>query len=1340
MPSLRQPEQNPFRAMAGERAPEVPIAERVGKIIDGIEEAAKTVPRSDALALTSRMFEHSPEDGLKLAERLHLTPDELIDVCATPGFVMKHENVSREIELFAENHVHDIGADPFDRILSASDESESPPIAESLKLRDAASRTLYKDMEDAYAELLRRREIGPKPLGPSTEPNGIRMADHVLAEAEMAFQDSYYAGPVKDALDKLPPQKGVNASILSEWKVRLQTQDVVPTEELEILCREIQIDADKLKHDLRGQKYVLYKSLYGIQKGAAEKELKGEIRTMIRDDQDVVLNGKTGKYEIHIRKDIPTSEQKPTLPEVILLGFTDVDSQTLCKGTLYYRAKKDGKWCIVDSDGNILKKFRGSFSNLKNLNDRLYFIETFDGYAAVNDLNGRPYSQVMNDLYDFTSIDGKIIVLGTPLGQSTPGYRLIQESGMEIGRQHESISGLPEKIGKNIYFQAENIYSKTRRAYSDSDYLADGKGGRYGESDGLRSHSPIGIIDGKLYYYATNRNNENFLGCQDGKIYAIFGHSYVLHEGKLIFATLEGDGWRIIDTSGETYATGHGRINSLTYVGNRLIYTEEKNRLRSVKDTEGRNYGTDFENYFHPYDIDGALFFVGNALGKYRVYKEGKPISTDFDYISHIIAFDGKVFFYGKQDGKWLIADTDGKKYTEGFQSIDEFKILLHHDHPRITFFGKKDEGDTSRLYKIELPNNTFSSQAQLRLDLLNLVHDPDAESIEKHFASKEEESKEGTKGIVERSAMVATMLNRAIKEIPESFLATMGARRDRAPAILADRLISKMFPEAYFRSRNLPKTRGGWFDFLGGEGGRPAEFSPEDFFTTRDSLELMGGGAEMMDDERVVMEFREPMRDLVVTGLYGSYDSASNRWSKTYVPLRPMPLDPVRETTVTIPKVTSGRDISLPKPLDASLVAERVRGLKRGGKEEVELKPETNSLGESLVRNLPKVDSVAYTLTVGVAAEPMAQIDAEDYRTFAAGIAKAHGTELTKKLANLPEEADAYLASPEFTRLSPKDKVMAIEKYVRSLGYYDVNNQEVSGLKKGKSLEDRMMIAEMRLEELRAKHPDMSADYAGRKFAGVCADFAEITCAILRRAGLMSGIVDGLLPEGKEARVKHAHATAFVLWPDAMGQSRAVIVDGTPGSNDPRLRGMSMPSLDEREEQAQEAAESIIEEAQEELDRILGVIDEGNADDIRGLENGKLERVLNVILAHKVKQSHLEMLTDTLNFYWYGGVSKMDNMVQDMELKKTIEDYLVRQRGLHAGKPERQTHAGTKLFALVEDFVRRFRQGGKKNTAAALERLDRVLSLSEDSLEPTEAKAFAAIITYLKAKNMAGK
>ncbi|MEK7116309.1 MAG: transglutaminase-like domain-containing protein, partial [Patescibacteria group bacterium] len=430
-----------------------------------------------------------------------------------------------------------------------------------------------------------------------------------------------------------------------------------------------------------------------------------------------------------------------------------------------------------------------------------------------------------------------------------------------------------------------------------------------------------------------------------------------------------------------------------------------------------------------------------------------------------------------------------------------------------------------------------------------------------------------------------------------QAFLETNPAVSDRAPERLAERLLQHMVPSVARAKRPTIWNR------LRGAFGRAELPRTQDTIADRPSFELMGGGGENLADIRRVIETREDMDELLAQGIYGRYDADTRRWEKVYFPVRRESPDPAREVTFTLVDVAGAGRVSLMLPLDARLITERVRGLTKQNRE-IPIEPSVNSIGEATVLVPPEAVRILYSIERPLVPEPMHDPTAREFERFVRDFEWAYGKDMTARLASLPHDVEAELKRPEFTSLTPKEKVLRIEELARRVCWYDVNNQEVSGEKVGKPPEDQIAICEERLEELRTGK-DPSA-FAGKKFAGVCADFALITCALLRKAGLPAGILTGFHIKGKAAEMKDAHATAFVPWPDGRGGIRIVPVDGTPSSDATIAANVARPSLIEIEAQAAEIVTKEVKEAESVIAELLKSTKAHDVASIRKLTNSK--------------------------------------------------------------------------------------------------------------------------------------
>jgi len=560
-------------------------------------------------------------------------------------------------------------------------------------------------------------------------------------------------------------------------------------------------------------------------------------------------------------------------------------------------------------------------------------------------------------------------------------------------------------------------------------------------------------------------------------------------------------------------------------------------------------------------------------------------------------------------------------------------------------------------------------------------------------------------------------------KEAPSVFLNTLSAKKDERN--LTRKLARRVFPSMFLEKEN------NWRGFSGYSGlnegrSRSAEPRPQDYLNPDAPQSMLGGNPEGGSGEnQEVLHFREPVSDLIITGIYGKLDGQS--WDPSYqFPISKSTMEKAKEITITLPSV--GSKVKLPKLINSNIIFERVRGIKN--KEESPLEVEISPMREGAVRETKKAEEIIYSIEIDELPKKILEISSDEYVTFKEQFIRANGPEMSKTLVELPAEIDLFLSS--LKNKNPKEQVQEIEIFVRSICYYDMKNGEMINLKQGKDLAERLEIMEARVEELKASDKNKSENLAGKKYAGVCADFAVLTAAILRQAGFSSGVLAGFMPDGgKSVTVDQAHATAFVVWPNAKKENEIFSVDGTPNG----VIGVSRPSLVEQESSREEKIKEIEAEAESQLEEIMKTLDSLDADAIKELTNGKLESALNTILRYGVEAENLKVIKTILEAYWYSPLHKYDLNETDDQIKflKFFENEVNRAR--QEAPVEREADPGSKLFETVELFTQRFSKEGDMKKAFVI--LEKINDLASRSLSSNEKKALTATITYLEAKKV---
>ncbi|MFH1668219.1 MAG: hypothetical protein ABH884_04345, partial [Candidatus Komeilibacteria bacterium] len=448
----------------------------------------------------------------------------------------------------------------------------------------------------------------------------------------------------------------------------------------------------------------------------------------------------------------------------------------------------------------------------------------------------------------------------------------------------------------------------------------------------------------------------------------------------------------------------------------------------------------------------------------------------------------------------------------------------------------------------------------------------------------------------------------------------------------------------------------------------------------------------------------------------------------------------PAKEITITLPEVSGLRQANLPKPINSRIIKERIKGIDSGG-QEIGLESSANSLGEVVVEVPKNIKKIVYSLEYNQAPKIMRQLTEHEYRNYHRQFKSEFGDEMNQEMCHLPEEIEVFINS--IAELEPKEKVKAIESFVREYSYYDFDNKDVMPLKRGKGLEELLMIMETRMAELKQIHPELSDKLSKKRFAGVCHDFNMLVTAMLRRAGFFSGLAIGFMAYDKSVRLNSAHGTAFVVWPDELNKHAVFTVDGTPSGvtaeQNEYLSQIQQPSLEQQENRAEEMIEEIKKEAEEKLEKILNTLQGQDTEAIKKLTNGQLESVLNMILTYEVKRPHWQVLKRVIEAYWYSPAVEMDFVKDGDQIAHFLTSEVITQREILTRESASQTMpGGSALLKMIKDFIDKFTTSQKVvDQTQAFDLIEKIIDLAGKELNDTEKRAIAAIVTYLRAKKM---
>lgn len=768
-------------------------------------------------------------------------------------------------------------------------------------------------------------------------------------------------------------------------------------------------------------------------------------------------------------------------------------------------------------------------------------------------------------------------------------------------------------------------------------------------------------------------------------------------------------------------------------------------------------------------ELQGKINMSRLISGIYEKYKDledkksMEKLLGDFaeylqEYPEYVLSVFNLINVYGLQEFILMQFSMNSafEKYSNPVQTAQKIKAIVkwsqifnkdeqgQEDAKAVLFFAKRLE-----VYGKEKSMSPEEKQIEPKLKLLNMVHNPELADIKSYFQGKyekdpfekeEEFSVENLKKDMKKyltmdtfKSMVKSTAQGVMGLHPKDLLGFISAKKDTSARILAERLVEKTVPEPW---REYQRQISRPFSFR--------QKPSREAYLNGHYSSGMEGGDPLEEENKELFRLRKPISEMLVSDIYNSYNEISKKWEKLEIPLHSDLGIEAEEMTIEIPDISGLSTIRLPKTLDSEILKERIKGIDKTGKE-VSLVTSTNSLGEIDI-SIPKgITSILYSIEKNTLPSIPRDISMDEYVRFADKAALQYGGKINESLAQLPVELEAFLLSID--SLPPKKQVMAIESFVRDISYYDFNNKETQDKKQNTSIEELMMVMSMRMDELRSQNKQVARDASDKKYAGVCADFAKLTAALLRRKGLISGVLSGFRTGNQESiGTKQAHGTAFVVFPDEKGQLVPYGVDGTPGGTTLEEKkkleelGISKPSMKEKEEMIEEKKEEIQREGEKQIKELEELLKNGDQKAIAELANGKLEKVLNTVLKYEVNKSHAATLTRIFNAYWYTPFSKeAETLDTKINRKKFFFDEIQRtHESVVSTDP-----AGTELFNAVRKFAGKIEQEYKVSKHESYEKLESIFKEFANitpHLTEVERRAIRVIIAYLKADSMKGK
>ena len=1231
-------------------------------VLNIIKNQYDSLSTGDKSIILNRIFEHSVNDGIKIAENFSITADEFTDIVSKPGFYIKNKDIMGDILRDAgrkiegdqdETRLNKLKTtyEEYDKLLN--EEGVFSSFTKTGQPESNKAKALLSKLDSAYTPFLAMAELKSVEKEHDHRSDGERMGENNLEYIKPALEENYYPGDIfkiifknikntdqdflieqaksnfseSTKLQEKYKHSGFNAYLTSflhnkeniretvlkhlskqisqDYVEKIKWQQFISKEELQKIKSSYAIADEKQLKEINNARYKPLDVTFNIQNKDAQKKLAEELKEIL--GTDFIFNEKTNKYETKCYKSEKLESENPEKNE---------------RAEKYLSEEK-----ILDKLDKLIKEGAGK------------------GYIARG-------------------------LAGLDSDRAWQMRDKFIEEGADKGSIARGLAGLDSD-------RAWKMRDKLIKEGAGKGYIARGLAGDY-----------------TTFAWQLNRNKETFNS----------------KESKVVDRKLN-------------------LLNLLHTLNPNQIYSAIESKLEKLE-SENPEKNERAEKYLSEEKILDKLDKLIKE-GADKVYIARGLAGLDSDR-----AWQMRDEFIKEGVNKGSISmGLAGLDSDRAWQMRDEFikegvykgSISMGLAGDYTTFAWQLNRNKEKENKKIELQSKRNENLDNVEFNPNELLQQINEYLGNKSLLSKERKLslKEKLKRGIQTSSKFITFINKTITESPKTFLDTMAAKKD-------SQFIYKKLTRKIFRSISKKEKDSTWRGFSGYLGFNKNEDikrnpSPEDYLDP-DTPETMTGGDPEGEGQNVeVMKFREPINELVVTGVLGKCNGAN--WDKLYeFSIDKTELDDAKEITITLPKV--GRKIKLPKPISSEIILERVKGVKKE-EEEIHLIPDISPMREGIIADTNEASEIIYSVQRSEIPREINNITDGEYQKFKEKFIKENGSIMIEPITGLSDDIKLFLES--IKNQTPKEQVIDIEKFIRTISYYDMKNGEVMPIKRGTLPDERFEIMSTRIDELKEKTPDESLQ--GKLYAGVCADFAVLASATLREAGFLSGILSGFLASGKSATIGDAHGTAFVVWPNKHGGTEIFSVDGTPSG----VAGISGNSLEDLEEIREQKIDKLKEDADKKLTEIQEILNSYDEESIKKLTNGKLEEVLNIVLKYDVSEKNVQVLENLLQSYWYTPFSKLD--LQQITNKNSYSRFVEKEiETQKEALKENIKNPGSKLFGVVEEFIQKFQKSGKVSSSQeALLIIDSITDAAKKHLTAQEIKSLTVISTYLKAKQIKG-
>lgn len=657
-------------------------------------------------------------------------------------------------------------------------------------------------------------------------------------------------------------------------------------------------------------------------------------------------------------------------------------------------------------------------------------------------------------------------------------------------------------------------------------------------------------------------------------------------EGKIVFWGKKNDKWLLVVDGSPIKSKKNGNIIEFDqsyqrYLkGGKIFFEKYGIGVITENGILGEEHGDDFKPTYEQRVVNNQVVCEAkNKNGKYNILTEKGVIGEEYDTIFEIFEKNGQVYVLGKMGNKIV-----RRHIPELNQELEE-----------------NPEGE-KELMEIEL-----NFQEKEILEMLNILKL--GQNRPRWKADMSEEEKERYGEFYDRFRELSKkFFQEESKKIPfNSLLQEAVAGFSQKNKLYAQKNsadpneLLNDFKDAWLKNFIRPEERrdferniSSFRDNLSRENNLfDAQDDPEMAFSGQMESTMMGGDPKMEGVE--ILENVDGYSGFLVgSNFSGGLNGKFNKNDLNFLPEKRF-----RETEKFAFKVNpiprKINQLNLPMPAES-----RLKGISAQNESgEVELENRGNR--ENILIDLDgNFQEIRYEIERNKLKCPIdAEMKWHELKKVYARLPESVTADFSQHLFSLPVEMKEEME--KIKNLPIIEQVATLQKMAQDNFHYDM---DYGSWRKsaGKELKHRMNKSQLQA----IKHKKL--------FAGVCAEANLVMCQVLRQAGILSGIAEGFMADGKNIKNTQAHACTFALLPNERGEMEKYYIDGTPGG---AVEG-HLPSISEMQkswEKSQASNEKeIIEKTSKDLEKMVEYL-EGELKllngDIEALLNGELKRVI---------------------------------------------------------------------------------------------------------------------------------